>query len=144
MIILGAVAGACAGASLLLLTHVAPWFAKQNVIRDVDDPRVFGKKISRREAHLVGVTVHVISATMFGTIYGYLVREHFAPGFEFIPLLGWGGVLWLFLGGVVMPLEGHGIFGVNEDSWFPVDLMITSLLWACLYWIFINVWLALG
>ncbi len=144
MILLGALSGACAGASLLLLTHIAPSLALQQVVRDVDEPRVFDKHISRREAHLVGVVVHVCAATVFGAVYGYFVREQLVPGFALIPLLGWGGVLWMFLGGIVMPIEGHGIFGVKEDSWFPVDLMITSFLWSFFYWIFVNIWVVLG
>ena len=144
MWILGLVAGACAGASLLLLTHIAPWFALQNVVRDIDEPHIFGKRISRREAHLVGATVHIIVTTLFGGLYAHLVDLSFAPGFSFLAILGWGGVLTVFLGGIVMPIEGHGIFGVKEDKWFPIDLLITSLLWAVLYWVFTNVWVGLG
>lgn len=144
MWILGAVAGASAGASLLLLTHVAPWFALQRVVRDIDEPRVFGKRVTRREAHLIGATVHIVISTLFGALYGHFVDQSIAPGFDVLPLLGWGGVMALVFGGIVMPLEGHGIFGVREDAWFPVDLSLTCMFWAVLYWVFTNVWVGLG
>ena len=145
MMMLGVVAGACAGASLLLLTHLAPFFAISRVVPDIDQPTTFFfKKLSRREAHILGAAIHIVTATLFGALYAYFVREQLAPGFTLLPLLGWGGVLALFMGGIVMPLEGHGIFGIKEDRWFPMDLFLTNFLWAFLFWVFVHVWIGIA
>ena len=137
-------AGASAGGILLFLSHVMPRFAAANFIRDVDEPRLFGREVSRREAHLVGAFFHLILASVFAGMYGFFVTEGIVSDFSFLPLLAWGFVLTLFTGGIVLPLEGHGVFGLKEDIWFPIDLLITNLLWSVLFWWLMRLWVGWG
>lgn len=134
-------AGVSSGAMVLFLSHIAPRFGAGNFIRDLDRPHVFGKAITRREAHLLGIFVHLLLSGIFGGIYAALVAIDVFSGFFLLPLLGWGLLLTLVLGGVVLPLEGHGLFGVREDAWFPVDLLLTNVLWSLLFWWLMRVWL---
>jgi nitric oxide reductase large subunit len=62
------------------------------------------------------------------------------PDSGILSILEWGLIVTLFMGGVVMPIEGHGLFGVKEDSWFPFDLLMTCILWAAIFWMILNLW----
>jgi hypothetical protein len=137
---LGLAAGAIAGAITLFLAHLAPMFGAGNFVRDLDEPHVFKRAISRREAHLLGVLLHLLMTAAFGGLYAYLVAAGVFLDFSLLPILGWGLVFTLFMGGVVMPIEGHGIFGVREDAWFPVDLLLTHVGWAVVFWWIIRLW----
>ena len=125
---------------MLFLSHIAPYIGAGDFILDLDEPRVFGREISRREAHLLGVLVHLLMCAVFGALYAYLVESGVFAGFGFMSLLGWGLVVTLFMGGVVLPIEGHGVFGVKEDPWFPVDLLLTNAGWAVLFWWIVRLW----
>ncbi len=140
MLIAALAAGTISGAILFFLSHVAPLFRAANFIRDVDEPRLLGRSVTRREAHIVGALTHLIVSGLFGAAYGALVNANVFTDFHFLPILGWSVVLSLFMGGVILPLEGHGIFGVKEDAWFPVDLFVTNVLWAALFWGLMSVW----
>ncbi len=140
MAILGLAAGAIAGAIMLFLAHLAPLFGAGNFVHDLDEPHLFRREISRREAHLVGVLVHVLMTAAFGGLYAYFVEAGIFPDFSLLPVLGWGFLVTLFMGGVVMPIEGHGAFGVREDAWFPVDLLLTHAGWAVVFWWIIRLW----
>lgn len=132
--------GVIAGAILAFLSHIAPLFGAKNFIRDLDQPRLFGRNVTRREAHFVGLFVHLMLSGLFALIYAGLVQYDILSGFQLLPLLGWSVVLYLFMGGIILPLEGHGLFGVKEDSWFPVDLFLTNAAWAILFWWMMQLW----
>ncbi len=137
-------AGASAGGILLFLSHVMPRFAAGNYIRDLDQPHVLGRAITRREAHFVGVFFHLLISVVFAGLFGLLVTEGLIRDFSFWPLMLWGVVVTIFVGGVVLPLEGHGIFGIKEDVWFPLDLLVTNILWSILFWWLMKMWLGWG
>lgn len=140
MLVPALIAGIMSGAVLLFLSHIAPAFGAGNFIRDVDEPRVFGRLISHREGHLLGILLHLALSGVFGGLYAYLVELHIFTSFGLLSLLGWSVIMSLFIGGVVLPLEGHGIFGVKEDAWFPVDLFLTNVIWSMLFWVLIGLW----
>lgn len=140
MIPFAVVSGAIVGVILLFFSHIAPALGAGNFVRDLDQPYVFGKNITRREAHLLGACAHVLISTIFGGLFAYLVSFNIFPGFDFFSILGWGCILSLFVGGVVLPLEGHGLFGTKEDAWFPVDLFLTNILWSILFWWTMRLW----
>ncbi len=140
MLAIALAAGALSGAILLFLSHVAPRFGAGNFIRDLDQPRLFDRELSGREAHVLGSLVHICISALFGLGYGILVEQQVFGGFEILSLLGWSLIMSLFVGGVVLPLEGHGIFGVREDAWFPVDLVLTNTFWAVLFWLILQWW----
>ena len=132
--------GAIAAVVLLFFSHIAPRFGAGNFILDVDEPHLFGKSITRREAHLVGALLHVLISMAFAGLYAYGVKFGLISDFGILPILGWSVVMTIFIGGVILPLEGHGIFGVKEDSWFPVDLLLTNVMWGILFWWLVTLW----
>lgn len=135
-------AGTLSGAVLLFFSHVAPMWGGGEFVRDTDVPRVFGRSITRREAQLIGAFIHIIVSGLFGGAYAVLVSFGIFSGYDIVSLLSWSFVVSIFMGGVVLPLEGHGVFGIKEDSWFPIDLVITSALWSVLFWWIIRLWVA--
>lgn len=140
MMTAGLVSGAIAGAIIILLSHLAPRLGAGNFVRDLDEPHIFGKKISHRESHLLGILVFLLVSMLFGGLYTYLVEQWLFLDYSFVSVLGWGFLMALFFGGIVMPLEGHGVFGVKEDAWYPVDLILANLIWAVIYWWIIQLW----
>lgn len=140
MILTALAAGAIAGALLLFFSHVAPMFGAGNFLRDIDEPHVFGTSITRREAHLIGALLHILISAAFGGLFALFVEAGVFSDIGLLSLLGWSVVMTVFVGGVVMPLEGHGIFGVKEDAWFPVDLFVTNVFWAILFWGMMRMW----
>lgn len=139
-IVVGAMAGGAAGAILLMVSHLAPRLGAKTIVRDLDQVCILGHDCSHREAHLIGILLHLLLSLVFGAVYAFgvlygLVTLH--------PL--WLGayalLLTLFVGLVVMPLEGHGLFGTKEDTWFTADLFITNALWVALFGI-ILAWIA--
>jgi hypothetical protein len=137
-------AGASAGAILLFLSHIAPKFGAGNFVRDLDKPILLGRSVTRREAHFVGMFLHLVMSAVFGAGYAVLADHGLVSGFDPLPIFAWGLGLACVNGLVVFPIEGHGIFGIKEDSWFPVDLVITNLLWAALFWWLMRLWLGLA
>lgn len=140
-IIIAIMAGVSAGAVTLFLAHVAPWLGAGSFVRDIDQPRLFGASVTRREAHIVGIAVHLALSAVFGGVFGLLVTFRIFPGFEYLWSMVWGVVLAIIAGVVILPLEGHGFFGLNEDAWFPVDLLLSSLLWSLLFAWFVRLWI---
>lgn len=128
-------AGAAAGGILLFLAHIAPRLGAGNFVRDIDRPELFGKEVTHREAHFVGIFTHLVMSAFAGGMFAFLVDQGVVTGFDLLPILVWGGViLSLAIGGIVMPLEGQGLFGIKHDAWFTVDLVITNIFWGFIYW----------
>ncbi|HWQ99819.1 MAG TPA: hypothetical protein VN397_03160 [Candidatus Methylomirabilis sp.] len=140
-ILIAGISGGAAGALMLFLSHIAPWFGAGNFVRDLDELRLFGRTYSRREGHVIGVFIHLFLSFFFGALYGFGVDQGIASGFGVWPLVTYAVLLTVFVGGVVMPLEGHGIFGVREDDWFPIDLLLTNLGWVFFYAVIVTMWL---
>lgn len=137
----GGIAGIGAGAVLLFLSHLAPRIGAGNFVHDADRLRLFGRAYSRREAHLFGMIVHLSLSFLAGAIYAFGLQEGFVSGLQAVPLLVYAIILTVFFGGVLMPLEGHGLFGLKEDRWFPLDLLITNVLWVLLFGLSMSLWL---
>lgn len=136
----GAYAGGAAGAILTLLAHIAPRFGAGNFIRDLDDPQIFGRAISHREAHFIGILVHLIACILSGSLFALGVERAWFSGFQVLPMLGWSVFILLLSSCIIMPLEGHGFFGRKHDAWFVIDAFVTNLLWGGLYLVLIRLW----
>lgn len=141
MIIAGLITGIVAGTILLFLSYLAPYIGAGNFLRETKNSRIGGKVISQREGQYIGILVHIVSSAFFGALYAACVAFGIISDFSFVHLIEWSGVMTLVVGGIIMPLEGHGVFGIKEDAWFSVDLYITNVLWCILYWWLIPPWL---
>lgn len=141
LVFIGLYAGTASGAILLFFSHVAPWFGAGNFIKDTDQPAAFGRALSRREAHVLGVLIHLIVSALFGFIFGAAVASGLAS-FSIVPILIWSLFVTFFMGVVIMPLEGHGFFGIKHDAWFAIDVLITNFLWGFMYLGLVKLWMA--
>ena len=141
ILLIGACAGGIAGVMIASAAHIAPLLGAGNFIRDTDEMRVFGRGITRREAHLLGVLIHLVLCVVAGVGFAYGVEQNGISGFHPLPMLGWSTLLLFVTGGIIMPLEGHGFFGTKHDAWFMVDALFTNLLWGGLYLLLIRLWI---
>ncbi|MCC7356927.1 hypothetical protein IT408_00240 [Candidatus Uhrbacteria bacterium] len=141
MYLIATSAGIIAGVIILFLAHIAPHFGAGNFVRDLDQPRILGKEVTRRESHLIGIFVHLLISGVFGCWYAILVQSGIFLSFDFLPILIWSTVLFVFMGGVIIPLEGHGLFGIKEDVWFPFDLLMSNIFWGILFWFTMRLWI---
>ncbi len=139
IIIAGLCSGALAGVVMIFLSHIAPWFAKGSWVKNLEDPKALGKEITHREAHLLGILVHVIVAIISGAVFGYGVDAGYF-GFALLPYLAFIAIMTVLVGVFVLPFEGHGLFGHKLDRWMGVDLVVTNSLWVLLYALFIHLW----
>lgn len=129
---------------MLLFSHVSPYVGAGNFIRDLDEPRLFGREVTHREAHVFGMLVHLLVSAVWGGGYAVLVAYGVVDGYAILPILAWAAILFVVMGGIVLPLEGHGLFGLKEDKWFPIDVVVTNVLWAVLFWWLMHLWIGLG
>jgi hypothetical protein len=137
--LIAALAGIAAGAILFALNHLAPKFGAGRFVRDLDTVCILGHDCSGREAHLIGVLLHFVLSAFFGAAYAVAVGFGMVMGYAAGPLLMYAIILTVVMGGVVMPLQGHGLFGMKEDAWFPVDLLLTNVMWVALFGVLMNV-----
>jgi hypothetical protein len=140
-LLLSGVAGMGAGGIILFLSHIAPRFGAGNFLRDLDELHVLGRDYTRRESHVLGVLIHLLLCLVFGVVYKVGVDLGIITGYDFWSLVIYSVILTVFLGGVVMPLEGHGLFGFREDAWFPIDLLLTNLGWVFFFSVLMSLWL---
>lgn len=134
-------AGASAGAIILFLSHVAAFLGAGNFVRDIDQPLYRGRDVTRREAHYLGILVHLVISTVAGGLFAVLEGFGLTGGFDFFSILVWSLIIVLVVGGIVLPLEGHGVFGMKEDAWFPIDLILAYIIWGVIFWWIMNLWL---
>jgi hypothetical protein len=133
MVVIAGIAGIIAGGIMIFLSHLAPYVHAGSFVKDVDVIRCFGRTCTRRESHIIGIMVHLALYLAAGLAYGALVAQGLASGFGPLPLVAYAVFITVFMGGVVMPLEGHGLFGWREDHWFAADLLIMNAVWVILF-----------
>jgi hypothetical protein len=140
MIIFGAIAGIVAGAIMILFSHLASRYGAARYVREIDVIVCFGRTCTRRESHIIGITVHMILYAFFGLLYAVLAEQGVVAGFGAMPLCIYAILVTLTIGGIFLPLEGHGLFGMREDKWFMIDLALANLGWIILYGAFMGIW----
>jgi hypothetical protein len=131
LVLISGCAGIVASGLIIFLSHFASWFGVEMSF-DPDRARFLGRYVSKRESHTVGIVVHALLYAAFGMMFGALVMNAVAT-FEPFPLAIYALGVTCFLGGVIAPLEGHGIFGWKEDHWFGADLLLMNVVWAALF-----------
>jgi hypothetical protein len=142
-LIVGACVGLIAGAILVLLSLLVPKLGTGKFIQENEHSRVFGKRISRREAHLLGILLHLVLSAIFGLFFAIFIELAWLSGYQFIPMLFFVAALTLVTGFIIMPLEGHGLFGKKHDAWFMVDALLTNLIWGHLVLFLVRLWIIL-
>jgi hypothetical protein len=126
------IAGFAAGGILVLLSHLAFRVGAGSGLREIDQLHFLGRTFSRRESHVVGICIHLVLYGVAGIAFGGLVGFGMLAN-SVIGLVEYCLIITLVFGGVILPLEGHGLFGLREDPWFAVDLLIANAIWVTLF-----------
>jgi len=137
LVLLSGCAGIVASGLIIFLSHFAHWFGVEMSF-DPDRARFFGSYVSKRESHTIGIVVHVLLYAAFGMIFGAFVLNNLLT-FQWWSLGVYAFAVTCFLGGVIAPLEGHGLFGWKEDHWFGADLFLMNIVWAALFGLIMSV-----
>jgi hypothetical protein len=132
-IVLAGLSGFAAGSVMILISHLVLRTGGAEV-RDLDRLRLFGKTLTRRESHVAGIVIHAILYGAAGIGFGALAHFGILSANEAGSYGAYLLILTLVFGGVILPLEGHGLFGSREDAWFAVDLLISNAIWTILFW----------
>lgn len=141
IVVASALAGGGVGALLLFLAHIAPLLGAGNYIPDADATPIFATQLTTRERHLIGIALHMFVSVGFGAFFGLAVTRGWFNGFTVTSIATWSLAQWMFTCLVLMPLEGHGIFGRRHDSWFFFDSLVMSVLWGVLFWVVSRLWI---
>ncbi len=141
IVVTSALTGGGVGALLLFLAHIAPFLGAGNYIVDADATPMLGAQLTARERHLIGIALHMLVSVAFGALFGAAVLQGWLRGFTAASIATWALAQWVFTCCVLMPLEGHGIFGRRHDSWFFFDALVMALVWGLLFWIVSRLWI---
>jgi hypothetical protein len=125
--------GVVASCVLMLFSVVIPRWFVSDAVQHVDVFRFGNRVFSKTESRLFGILVYFIFSLFFGVLFGVGMDFHVLD-VDFYSLGVYFVVISLILGGIVLPLEGHGLFGWKEDHWIPVDLLAMNAIWIFIFW----------
>ena len=115
-ILTGAIGIVASGVLVLLSAIVPRWFVSE-AVHELEVFRFGSKTLSKKGSRLVGILVHFIFSLFFGILFG----AGMTIGFFQLNLASMGTlsiIMTLILGGIILPLEGHGLFGWREAGEF--------------------------
>jgi hypothetical protein len=133
-ILLDAFAGTAGGAVLIFLSFLLPHLGLIQHSRLEADPGHI-HHLPRREANILSVAVHLVLFGILGMILGICVRAGVAST-SIGSVLGAGTIVTLIFGGIILPIEGSGVFGWKEDHWLGIDLFVMNVIWVVLFFLF--------
>jgi hypothetical protein len=100
------------------------------------DVRTFwGHKLTRGEVFWFGLFIHLLMAALFGALYELIVVKSFVHPYELDNLAVYASFFWLFVGGVIFPIVGLGLFGKKEGKWVWFELLVVHHLFALFVWL---------
>ncbi len=108
----------------------------------VDARKIFGRRLKRQEAFLVGLLIHVIFGFLFGFIYvlfvlrGWLFVTH-AP-YTFLSLLVYAFLSWVVAGVIIYPALGMGLFARREGKHVWSETIASHLILGISLWILVQ------
>lgn len=125
--------GVVASAILTCGSLVLPkWFVSVGV-HELDSVRLGRKSSKNRESSALGILMHLVLSFFFGALFGALMRLGILS-LDIFSVFVYYAAVSLVLGGVILPLEGHGFFGWKEGHWISVDVLAMNAVWMFLFW----------
>jgi hypothetical protein len=125
--------GVTASCVLILFSFLLPRWFVSTAVHQIDAFRFGDRIFSKKESQTLGVFIHLIFSMFFGALFGVGMNM----GIFDVGLLSmtiYLVIISLILGGIVLPVEGHGLFGWREDHWIPVDLIAMNTVWIFIFW----------
>ncbi|MBI4714027.1 DUF2938 family protein [Candidatus Uhrbacteria bacterium] len=108
----------------------------------VDARKIFGRKLKKQEAFLVGLLIHIIFGFLFGLIYvlfvlrGWLFVTH-AP-YTFLSLIVYAILSWIVAGVVIYPALGMGLFARREGKRVWMETLASHLILGICLWLLVQ------
>lgn len=108
----------------------------------VDARKIFGRKLKRQEAFLVGLLIHILFGFLFGLIYVlFVLREWLfvthAP-YTFLSLFVYALLSWIVAGVLIYPLLGMGFFARREGRHVWMETIASHLLLGAVLWLLVQ------
>lgn len=101
----------------------------------VDIKSFWGRKLSNGEVFWLGLFIHLVLAALFGAMYELIVVKSLVDPYHINNLVIYATFFWLFVGGVVFPVVGLGLFGKKEGKWVWLELLVVQYLLAFFIWL---------
>jgi hypothetical protein len=108
----------------------------------VDARKIFGRRLKKQEAFLVGLLIHIIFGFLFGLIYvlfvlqGWLFVTH-AP-YTFLSLIVYALLSWIVAGVVIYPALGMGLFARREGKHVWIETLTSHLILGICLWLLVQ------
>ena len=115
----------------------------KNIPLLVDVKTFWGRRLSRWEVFWFGLFIHLLMAALFGAMYELIVVKSLVDPYHWGNLAVYATFFWLFVGGVIFPIVGLGLFGKKEGKWVWFELLVVHHLFAFFIWLLIILFPAL-
>ena len=108
----------------------------------VDVKTIFGYKLNKREAFLVGLLIYILTGILFGVTYilfvakGWLFITH-SP-YTFLSLVTYSFLSWVVAGVIVYPVLRMGLFGKKEGHHVWLETVVSHFLLGVCLWLLIQ------
>ena len=103
----------------------------------VDIKTFWGRSLSRGEVFWFGLFIHLLMAALFGALYELIVVKSFVQPYHLDNLMIYAVFFWLFVGGVIFPIVGLGLFGKKEGKWVWFELLVVHHLFGLFMWLLV-------
>lgn len=101
----------------------------------VDIKTFWGHTLTRGEVFWLGMAVHLLMAALFGALYELIAVKALVKPYGLEGLMVYASFFYLFVGGVIFPLVGAGIFGRKEGKTVWYELLIVHHLFGFFMWL---------
>jgi hypothetical protein len=115
----------------------------KNIPLLIDVKTFWGHKLTRGEVFWFGLFIHLLMAALFGALYELIVVKAFVRPYHLDNLFAYASCFYLFVGGVIFPVVGAGLFGRKEGKTVWYELLIVHHLFAFFVWLGIYLFPAL-
>jgi hypothetical protein len=108
----------------------------------VDVKTIFGYKLNKNEAFLVGLFLYILIGILFGAVYvlfatqGWLFVTH-AP-YTFLSLVVYAFLSWIVAGVLIYPVLQMGLFGKKEGHHVWLETLVSHFILGVCLWLLIQ------
>lgn len=108
----------------------------------VDVKTIFGYKLNKKEAFLVGLLIYILIGILFGATYvlfvtqGWLFITH-SP-YTLLSLAVYSFLSWIVAGVIIYPILGMGLFGKKEGHHVWLETLVSHFLLGVCLWLLIQ------
>jgi hypothetical protein len=109
--------------------------APGNIPLLVDVKTFWGHRLTRGEVFWFGLFVHLLMAALFGALYELIAVKSLVEPYALGGLMAYSTLYYVFVGGVIFPLVGAGLFGRKEGKTVWYELLAVHHLFGFFVWL---------